>query len=436
MRLIVIILLAAASSISITLSDLFGQEVQTAPAPRHLTTNSFLLNRGYQACTIEDSTKSPWLIADLTMAGGVHTSFLIDTGASKAFLNQRATKRLGLKPSASYEVDIQFDIAERIAFKSPLLDMSSGMSRDLDGIIGVDTLLRLKAVIDYRSPSMHILPAKNAIIAKDVNNGFHCSERREAAMILDKKMGKMYIDVMIENHSVRLLLDSGASRNLLFASTARKLGYKPVGETNYFTFLGGLKIKTFQSFAPRCSFQNEANCSVVPFVLAEDTPEAVLAGLERFDECDGFAGSEFFCQHSLLMDFGTEKLFYQRPVSETSETEVEGEWQIKSSHSDPQLFGANGNGAKMIFRGNKMRHFDGTKWSEYVVLLNLFRSPKWIDFMSADNESMFSGRYELSNDECRIAFSSSRAMGRERPASIKSDVQLSHYVITLARVRR
>jgi predicted aspartyl protease len=143
-------------------------------------------------------------------------TFLIDTGATTTLVNKPIAKKLKLDGKKK----VLFAYGKKIKAKSTILhnvyvgatrftpvaasiaDLSAlpGIGRQIDVIIGTNTLVRTNFTIDYESKKLIFNP--NRSLGTTAN--------------LDSKDLKLIVDLSVHDQAVRLLIDSGAGDIILF----------------------------------------------------------------------------------------------------------------------------------------------------------------------------------------------------------------------------
>lgn len=148
--------------------------------------HAFLLNKGYHAIPFIKNAVGH-LLVDIII-NGEKGSFILDTGASATIVDTKQASRLQLvlqTDDATFEgagaggqgLEVipskgnRLEIGSYLLPDYPLLVMSlfanitqvfeqAGVHEELSGVLGVDILIPGKAVIDYSSMTLYLLPTE------------------------------------------------------------------------------------------------------------------------------------------------------------------------------------------------------------------------------------------------------------------------------------
>lgn len=154
---------------------------------------------------------------------------LVDTGSNRSLIRSAIATRIGLEPRSGYRLHTPTRVVDtscapatvllgskRLAINcigwSREIDHLAGMHR-ADGILGTDALVREPVVIDFERGSLTLGP-------EGLPSG--------TPLPLEMIAGRPAIDLRLrvpgnqEGHSLRFVLDSGASTIVLFGSAARR----------------------------------------------------------------------------------------------------------------------------------------------------------------------------------------------------------------------
>jgi clan AA aspartic protease (TIGR02281 family) len=171
----------------------------------------------------------------------VEAKFILDTGATGTIIDTNQLNVFGITKGQekidgvrvgdaetgkieTFPVDInQFSIGKnQLNIKSIYANDSSGQfASDVMGLIGYDALFELNALLDVKEAEL-LIPENQQDIQVFLNNS--TSTAYQTVSLHKSPMGFSFVDALIENKPVRLLVDSGAPELILDESSLVELG--------------------------------------------------------------------------------------------------------------------------------------------------------------------------------------------------------------------
>ena len=218
-----------------------------------------------------------------SIGGLTDLRFLIDTGATRSYIDRRIARKLGLKAAAGGRPLHALDgrgRAERIVvpslqFGTTRLDSISGLTTDLSGVcrsgridalIGLDLLRLQNFEIDYRSREIVFEPSEP--ISRDVP--------------FSTVTPLLSVEALIQGRPVRLMVDTAASTVVLFPNRMRS-------RLPRFRLLGPAAVPN----AVGMSLAREVDLGSVHLDRTPWPARALLVdvGAEAYQEFDGILGA-------------------------------------------------------------------------------------------------------------------------------------------------
>jgi predicted aspartyl protease len=221
--------------------------------------------------------------------------FILDTGASVTIVDQRIADKLKLDrhPSQSFNFDrvLNWDAATlpelqfgpvhvtNIAVYIGRLSDYSEFAKNEDGIIGMDLLKFTNFSIDFDTRKITLYPSTQKVSVVPGDPLLQCP----------------VLEVQVQGHSVRLILDTGLSGIILYEERLRRRvpGFRTAGHVADVTVGGRLQAK--QATIPDV-LVGKANRDVTALLVASPAPE-MLPGI------DGIIGIGALKAHHINFDF-------------------------------------------------------------------------------------------------------------------------------------
>lgn len=221
--------------------------------------------------------------------------FILDTGASITIVDQKIADQLKLDrhPSQSFDFDrvlnwdaatlpeLQFGPvhATNIAvFIGHLADYSE-FAKNADGIIGMDLLKFTNFTIDFDTRKIT----------------FHPATQKVSVVPGDPLLQCPVLELQVQGHSVRLILDTGLSGIILYEERLRKQvpGFRTAGHVADVTMGGRVQAK--QATIPDV-LVGKTNRDVTALLVASPAPEML-------PQIDGIIGIGALKAHHINFDF-------------------------------------------------------------------------------------------------------------------------------------
>jgi clan AA aspartic protease (TIGR02281 family) len=173
---------------------------------------------------------------------GVNATFILDTGASGTIIDIGQLDKFGLKIDDAKVNGVQVGDAEagnietfplaidsfsigkhQLNIKSIFANESGDqLETHVVGLIGQDALSELNALVDLAAPQLLIPEAPN-----DLQSllGDKQSPNYQAIDLHPSAIGLRFVNAKLDQHDVRLLVDSGASETVLDETLMKQLGF-------------------------------------------------------------------------------------------------------------------------------------------------------------------------------------------------------------------
>jgi predicted aspartyl protease len=228
--------------------------------------------------------------------------FVLDTGATITIVDQKIADKLKLdrRPAESFNFDrklkwesamlpeLQFGPvhATNIAVFIGRLAEYSEFAKNADAVIGMDLLKFTNFSIDF---DIHKIT-------------FHASTQKVPAVAADPLLQSPILEVQVQGHPVRLIVDTGLAGIVLYEERLRKHvpGLRTTGHLTDATMGGRVQAK--QAVIPDVLFGN-TNHDVTALLVASPAPE-MLAGI------DGIIGIAALKAHHIKFDFAARTLHW------------------------------------------------------------------------------------------------------------------------------
>ena len=143
---------------------------------------------------------------------------------------------------------------------------------------------------------------------------YHAGTRRETRIAVPfeiSKSGHQVVTVVSRGRTLRLMLDTGSSGNILTAAAADRLGLRATSDAGTASGLGSTSYRLRRLDAPLVVDAEGARFEVnrmtsLDLIFAGDD-----AGEETFD---GLLGSPFFLAHRVTIDFAARRIVFDPMV--------------------------------------------------------------------------------------------------------------------------
>jgi predicted aspartyl protease len=194
---------------------------------------------GYKAVPVHYGPMNKMIMS--VRINGQPASLLVDTGSTQLILDAEAAESFGIRPSQRGLRYIRFTkiqgeslpvgfvqniSAGNMSFGSSLVTLSKSLHAEaaiagLDGVLGLDILLRHKALINCRTKLVFF----NVDQARRINLGsVAASEKFTRVPIQREQTGALTVPCSIRGQPTRLLLDTGAFVTILHEGFIKSLG--------------------------------------------------------------------------------------------------------------------------------------------------------------------------------------------------------------------
>jgi predicted aspartyl protease len=166
-----------------------------------------------------DLVQQHFIVAKGSIAGMHDLGLLIDTGTIPSMVDQRIAKKLGLRAQPSklvafgQTIDVNAAVlaglhvgplepGEVPVFIGDLSYLRGALRYDIDGIVGLDILIRRSFGIDYKAHTLSFGP----------------SERESAVAPMKVVWPFLTVELVVAGQSMQLLVDTGSRELVLFKS--------------------------------------------------------------------------------------------------------------------------------------------------------------------------------------------------------------------------
>jgi predicted aspartyl protease len=209
---------------------------------------------GYKAVRVHYGPMNRMIMS--VRINGQPASLLLDTGSTQLILDAKAAESFGVTPSQRglryiRFTDIQGELlpvgfvqnisAGNMNFGSSLVTLQRSLHAEaaiagLDGVLGLDILLRYKTLINCRTKLLFFKVDQ----AKRINLGsVAASEKFTRIPIQREETGALTVPCSIRGQPTRLLVDTGAFITILHEGFVRSLGLAPEPTRISAQFAGG-----------------------------------------------------------------------------------------------------------------------------------------------------------------------------------------------------
>lgn len=176
--------------------------------PLILATSLLLAASSPVEVVVPSETCGGLFVVPLSVGDGEPLHLLLDTGASRTFVDPAAMRRLAGRPVAAGKVTIEdarlgsFTLGRVEAFALPMGDLGLAIGRRIDGILGFPAFKDVMLTLDYRREEVRL--ARGRLPAVDGKT-----------VLRDTGARRPQLKISVDGRRLELLLDSGAHSGFL-----------------------------------------------------------------------------------------------------------------------------------------------------------------------------------------------------------------------------
>ncbi len=256
---------------------------------------------------------------------GVDATFLLDTGSPSSTLDVGSVKKFNLKmrkldrkakgiggEGNIYMVKLKdFKIGPHIKIGDQSVQAVK-LNRDTDGLIGRDLLKGIHGVIDFSTDRLCYPTNRKPIDLAGQAEKFKATK----VALQETHKGHQIIECVINGHSARMILDTGAQQSVVDAAFAAKCGLKAYDTP---VVVGGVGDDSKPT-----KIASVAELSVGEFSLKR-FPTLVMDLGHLSDggkDFDGILGAELLHASGCIYDVGARALYFDFGTSETGDISI------------------------------------------------------------------------------------------------------------------
>lgn len=191
-----------------------------------------------------------------------------------------------------------------------------------------------------------------------------------------------YVEVNVNDKSMRLMVDTGASGSTLLPGAAERIGYKPSGNpTTAKMAEHGPTLDYYRTIWPSVELAG-LKTSAAPFWLMDMRRFNESVGEDGPSACDGILGASYLHAHSAVLDYPASKLYLLDPL--VKEKELQGTWVCTAYETSTEVRTDRGlRVVRVAIQGGTVRFHGPAGGLEYRLALDSSASPRRMDWVPA-----------------------------------------------------
>jgi uncharacterized protein (TIGR03067 family) len=244
-----------------------------------------------------------------------------------------------------------------------------------------------------------------------------------------KKTNWWYVNVLIEEQPMRLMVDSGASTSVLDRTAAARINIMASGKARTNKLLDNAPaFEHFQKAWPKMAV-GSLDVPASPISVAKMHGFTMSTALDGDTMCDGLLGASFLHAYSAVLDYSAGRLYLLDPLKK--EADLQGVWACTSFDDGREVRTDGGvRELRLTIRDGTATIAGGRFDHEFRIALDPSASPKRISLIHTKSGEVH-GIYKLDGGRLTLAGPFFTASKRDYPpADFRSTVDGDVTVVT------